>query len=262
MLDETREQPVSHRLPWPQRDETWALFLDFDGTLTEIVATPDRVRVDPTLHPTLRELHRGLDGAMAVISGRPVADLDRYLAPLKLPTAGLHGLEWRGPDGRVRRKRYGSREPDRVRERLTALVDADPRLLLEDKGVALALHYRGAPERGRDLEALMTRLVTELKGYRLLCGKMVFELLPSASGKGQAIETYMEQSPYHGRRPVFAGDDVTDEDGFAAVTRMGGIGIKVGGGASAATYRAPSVSAFTEWLHNLPRRLKAGGHSP
>lgn len=253
---------MSNRLPRPRRGENWALFLDFDGTLTEIVATPDRVRLDPTLPATLRELHRGLEGAMAVISGRPVADLDHYLAPLKLPTAGLHGLEWRGADGRVRRKRYGGRAPDGARERLAALVDADPRLLLEDKGAALALHFRAAPDREADLEALMAELVAELEGYRLLCGKMVFELLPSASGKGHAIETYMEQSPYRGRRPVFAGDDVTDEDGFASVTRMGGIAIKVGGGPSAAAYRAPSVGAFIEWLHDLPHRLRAGGDAP
>ena len=134
--------------------------------------------------------------------------------------------------------------------------------LLEDKGTALALHYRGAPERESELEALMTDLLTGLKGYRLLCGKMVFELLPAKSGKGQAIETYMQQSPYRGRRPVFAGDDVTDEDGFAVVARMGGIAIKVGEGPSAAAHRVPTVSVFVAWLQDLPRRLRSGEGAP
>ncbi len=170
----------------------------------------------------------------------------------------MHGLEWRGSDGRVRRKRHDGRAPEGLRSRLRELVDADPRLLLEDKGPSLAIHYRQAPDREGELEDLMGSLLTGLKGYRLLCGKMVFELLPAKSGKGQAIETYMEQSPYRGRRPVFAGDDVTDEDGFAAVARMGGIAIKVGEGPSAAAHRAPTVGAFIAWLQELSRRLRAG----
>jgi len=250
---------VSYRLPYPERGEAWALFLDFDGTLTEIAATPDRVRVDPALHGTLRELLESLDGALAVISGRRVADLDRYLAPLRLPTAGLHGLEWRGADGRVLKKRYHGRAPGGFRDRLVRLADTDPRLLIEDKGATLALHYRGAPEREAELQALMTELVADLKGYRVLCGKMVLELLPAKTGKGQAIEAYMQQYPYRGRRSVFAGDDVTDEDGFAAVARMGGISIKVGDGSSAATHRVPTVSAFVAWLQNLSHRLRSAG---
>ena len=250
---------MSYRLPYPERGEAWALFLDFDGTLTEIAATPDRVRVDPALHGTLRELLESLDGALAVISGRRVADLDRYLAPLRLPAAGLHGLEWRGADGRVLKKRYHGRAPGGLRDRLVRLADTDPRLLIEDKGATLALHYRGAPEREAELQALMTELVADLKGYRVLCGKMVLELLPAKTGKGQAIEAYMQQYPYRGRRSVFAGDDVTDEDGFAAVARMGGISIKVGDGSSAATHRVPTVSAFVAWLQNLSHRLRSAG---
>ena len=250
---------MSYRLPYPALGETWALFLDFDGTLTEIVATPDRVRVDPALHGTLRELFESLDGALAVVSGRPVADLDQYLAPLRLPTAGMHGLEWRGSDGRVLRKRYGGRAPGELRDRLAEVADTDPRLLLEDKGASLALHYRGAPEREAELQALMTDLLSNLRGYRVLCGKMVLELLPTQSGKGQAIKAYMKLNPYRGRRPVFAGDDVTDEDGFAAVARMGGISIKVGDGPSAAMHRSPTVSAFVTWLRNLPRQLRSAG---
>lgn len=250
---------MSHRLPRPARGEAWALFLDFDGTLTEIVATPDRVRIEPALLETLRELHAASDGALAVISGRPVADLDRYLAPLRLPAAGMHGLEWRAADGRVRRKRHGDPGAGGLRDRLDGLAEADTRLLLEDKGAALALHYRGAPEREAELRSMMTEAVKGLAGYRLLCGKMVLELLPEKSGKGRAIEAFMEHTPYRGRRPVFAGDDVTDEDGFAVVASMGGITIKVGDGPSSAAHRAPTVNAFLAWLRELPHVLRAHG---
>lgn len=251
---------MSHRLPRPERGDAWALFLDFDGTLTEIAATPDGVRLDSALHGTLGELLGALDGALAVISGRPVADLDRYLAPLRLPTAGLHGLEWRGCDGRVRRKRFGGRPDEKLRRRLAGVVGSDPRLVLEDKGAALALHYRGAPEREGELEGLMTELLTGLKGYRLLCGKMVFELLPAKSGKGQAIETYMEQPPWRGRMPVFAGDDVTDEDGFEAVNALGGVSVRVGDlDATAAHYHLESVGALRRWLERLEEALRRRG---
>lgn len=247
------------RLPRPAAGEKWSLFLDFDGTLTEIVATPDRVRLDPALAGTLRQLFEALDGALAVISGRPIGDLDRHLAPLRLPTAGMHGLEWRGADGRVRRKRFSRRALAALRERLVKVVDADPRLLLEDKDAALALHYRGAPERETELRALMTDALAELRDYRLLYGKMVFEAMPAKTGKGQAIETFMKQHPYRGRRPVFAGDDVTDEDGFAAVARMDGVSIKVGDGPSGASHRVSAVGAFVDWLHELPRHVRAAG---
>lgn len=247
---------MPNRLPRPRRGEAWALFLDFDGTLTEIVATPDRVRLDSALHATLRELFDALDGALAVISGRPIADLDQHLTPLRLPTAGMHGLEWRAADGRVLRKRYGGRALGKLRDRLVKLTGADSRLLLEDKGAALALHYRRAPERETELRALMTDLVKNVEGYRVLCGKMVLEAMPTKNGKGQAIETYMRKHPYRGRRPVFAGDDVTDEEGFAAVTGMGGIAIKVGDGPSGASHRVATVSAFIDWLHDLPRQLR------
>lgn len=250
---------MSFRLPRPRRGEAWSLFLDFDGTLTEIAATPDHVHINPGLRTTLGALFEALDGALAVVSGRPIAEIDRFLAPLRLPVAGMHGLERRAADGRVMRRKDGGPALGRLRERLSALSATDRRLVLEDKGLTLALHYRGAPEREAELRASMDDLVAELDGYRVLCGKMVLEAIPAKTGKGQVIEAYMRQRPYLGRRPVFAGDDVTDEDGFATVARLGGISIKVGEGPSGAAYRASTVRIFVAWLHDLPRSLRVGG---
>ncbi len=250
---------MSFRLPRPGRGEAWSLFLDFDGTLTDLAATPDSVLVSPGLRTTLAALFQALDGAMAVISGRPIAELDGFLGPLRLPAAGMHGLEWRLADGRVLRRRDGGQVLERLRGKLSELAEADRRLLIEDKGLAVALHYRGAPEREAELRARMEELVAGLDGYRVLCGKMVVEAMPAKTGKGQAIEAYMRQRPYRGRRPVFAGDDVTDEDGFAVVTRLGGITIKVGDGPTSASHRASTVSAFLAWLHDLPRSLRVDG---
>jgi len=250
---------VSLRLPRPRHAERWALFLDFDGTLTEIVDVPDRVHVPPALRATLGELVEALDGALAIISGRPITDLDQYFAPLRLPVAGLHGLEWRTVDGRVQRRKDAGGALDDLRKQLEGLASADGRLLVEDKSLTVALHYRGAAEREAELRALMSDMMEHLDGYHLLCGKMVIEVVPVKTGKGRAIEIYMRQPPFRGCRAVFAGDDVTDEDGFAAVARMGGICIKVGDGPSRATYRASTVGAFVAWLQELPRHLRADG---
>lgn len=250
---------MSFRLPRPRRGEAWSLFLDFDGTLAEIASTPEEVHVNSVLHVTLGALFEALDGALAVISGRPIAQLDRFLAPLRLPVAGMHGLERRGTDGRVMRRPDGAPVLDGLRERLSKLAGEDGRLVLEDKGPTVALHYRGAPEREAELRARMDEWVAELDGYRVLYGKMVLEALPAKTGKGQVIEAYMHQRPFRGRRPVFAGDDVTDEDGFAVVARLGGISIKVGDGPSGASYRASTVGTFVAWLHDLPRSLRVDG---
>jgi len=248
---------LTSRLPCPRRGEPWSLFLDFDGTLTEIVATPDQVRVDPAVRTALAALHEALGGALAVISGRRIADLDRFFAPLRLPVAGMHGLERRGPNGRTVRKKAPDGELSALRRGLASLVENDARLLLEDKGSSLALHFRRAPEREAELRDAVSELVRRARAYRLLSGKMVLETLPKSVDKGQAIEAYMRQRPYRGRCPVFAGDDVTDEEGFAAVARMGGKSIKVGDGPSAASHRAATVGVLVAWLDDLPERLRA-----
>ena len=226
----------------------WALFLDFDGTLIDLAATPDAVVVPPRLRPVLAACAGAFGGAVALVSGRPIAALDALLDPMRLPAAGLHGLERRLPDGTVEHAAPRGPELCGLRARLEALVCEDERLLLEDKESSLALHFRRAPERERALRALVTDAAPCHGGYRILHGKMVVEVKPAYANKGDAIARYLEAPPFTGRRPVFAGDDVTDEDGFDAVNRLGGISVKVGAGESRAVCRVPDTDALLDWL--------------
>ena len=200
----------------------WALFLDFDGTLTDLAATPDSVVVTPRLRSVLAACAEALDGAVALVSGRPIAALDALLDPLRLPAAGLHGLERRLPDGAVEHAAPAHHGPglSGLRARLEALVREDGRLLLEDKEASLALHFRRAPERERALRALVADAAPRHDGYEILHGKMVVEVKPAHANKGDAIAHYLKAPPFAGRRPVFAGDDVTPlRDGMNLVAK-------------------------------------------
>ncbi len=229
----------------------WALFLDVDGTLIEIADRPAAVRVEPRMIAVLSALVRATDGAVALVSGRPVEFLDRLFAPLVLPAAGLHGLERRGAAGHwaVRVGRHA--DVDRFTAAFESFVAAHPGCLVEDKGLTVALHYRMAPEAGAAARALAERLAAESGGaFRVQHGKMVAELRPEGPDKGAVVAAFMEEPPFAGRLPVFAGDDVTDEAGFAEVNRRGGHSVRVGSpvGPTAARWQVPSVAALAEWL--------------
>lgn len=219
-----------------------AVFLDFDGTLVDLAPTPGGVRLEPGVVEALALLAERHGGALALVSGRPIAQIDAMLAPLVLPVAGVHGVERRGADGVL----HVAPTPDvsPVLARAQALAALHPGLLVEQKRGAVALHYRLAPE----LEPLclqeMTAAVQACPGILLLHGKMVLEAKPAASDKGGAIAAFMAESPFAGRRPVFAGDDTTDEAGFAFIQQAGGQGVKVGSGPSAATLRLASPGAL------------------
>ena len=232
-------------------DAASALFLDFDGTLVDIPITPDAVTVRSRLPRILAACSEALDGAVAIVSGRPIAAVDALLAPLKLPAAGLHGLELRMPNGTVEEGAQRSAELVAVRTQFQALAREDARLVVEDKGSSLALHYRRAPEREGELRELVAGAATCHDGYHVMHGKMVLEIRPMGVDKGTAIDRLLEVPPFAGRRPVFAGDDITDEDGFAAVHRHGGISIKVGEGRTAASYRVSDVAALHDWLASI-----------
>ena len=234
----------------------WALFLDIDGTLLEIAATPETVVMPAGLKELLERLHVLANGAMALVSGRSLAQLDRLLAPLKVPVAGVHGLERRSADGTEHLGSGIRALPAAARERLARAVQENPRLLLEDKGQALALHYRMAPE----LQRIARDTVNEAlqlagKDYVLLDGKMVIELKPAIASKSSAIEAFLREPPFTGRMPVFIGDDRTDEAGFAYVNRQGGLSIQVGAApVRGATYCLPDVPAVRAWLEALARQ--------
>lgn len=223
-----------------------ALFLDFDGTLAAIAERPDQVQVAPSLVPLLQALLVKLDHAVAIVSGRPLAEVDDYLRPLWLAGAGQHGGELRHvEDGEVKRRRHPAVAA--AAAELRARYGEEPALLLEDKGASVALHFRQAPSRSGECVAAVER-VAHRHGLDLLLGRMVAEARPHGQDKGSAIAALLGHAPFAGRVPVFVGDDRTDEDGFLLVRQRGGHGIRVGAGNSVAEYRLPDVDAVHRWL--------------
>lgn len=237
------------RMPPPPQPD-WAYFLDLDGTLLDIAARPDAVVTDRQLLVLIERLFNVCGGALALVSGRTLADMEQRLMGLEIPLAGQHGLERRNALGDIHRRDGAASEGLlRMRLLLTPLVDRHPGLLLEDKGLSLALHYRQAPLLAPYLHRLLPRLTAQAGGGLMVQkGKRVLEVKPSGIDKGTAIEDFLREPPYCGRLPVFVGDDVTDEHGFVVVNHYSGISIKVGRGPSCARYRLPDVEAVRRWL--------------
>ena len=236
----------------PPLDPQSALFLDVDGTLLEIAPRPELVRVPRDLPTLLSRLSLQREAALALISGRPLAQLDRLFQPWRGAAAGLHGLERRRANGVVDRAVNGSSAEalDRLRPKLAALAADQSGLTLEDKGGTLALHYRAVPQRETEIRELAEALQREAAtALRLIAGKMVVEFQPRSANKGLAVAAFLGEPPFIGRPPVFVGDDTTDEDGFVEIRRCGGIGIRVGPACeTAAGYRLPSVASVRAWL--------------
>jgi len=223
-----------------------ALFLDFDGTLVELAETPEAIHVPPAMVGLLGDLSDLLGGALAVVSGRQIDVLDRFLAPLRLPAAGEHGVQRRDAEGRMQEQR--APELTRVLDAANELARVHEGLLVERKHAAIALHYRLAPQLEAVCRDAMARIIFDQPQLELMHGKFVFEVKPAGIHKGVAIGAFMEEAPFAGRMPVFAGDDTTDENGFAVVQPRGGVAIKVGSGPSQALHRLDSPRAVFEWL--------------
>lgn len=219
-----------------------ALFLDFDGTLVDIAPEPGAVVVPSGLVPTLARLQRYLDGAVAVVSGRPIREIDGFLHPLHLPVAGVHGAERRNATGDW--DRMGARPMALVEQAAQQMVARDARLVMENKGSSVALHYRQAPELESACIEAIEKAVAQSPGLAVQRGKMVVEAKPGGASKGSAIEAFLREPPFLGRVPVFIGDDVTDEIGFSTVQRLGGLGVKVGEGATVAWQRLRDPGAL------------------
>jgi trehalose 6-phosphate phosphatase len=235
----------------------WALFLDVDGTLLHIAETPGGVARSEAVCRLLSRLLPRLESALALVSGRTIENLDHLFAPLRLPAAGLHGLERRDAKGRLHM--LGEAEAlDHLRAPLAELAASHEGLLLEDKGRALALHYRLAPEQGDPARKRIETLVALAPDLRLILGKMVFEIKPRHADKGSAIRTFMAEPPFRNRIPVFIGDDMTDEDGFGAVNALNGLSLHVGQvEATTARYRLADVDQVWQWLANVADTLDA-----
>jgi trehalose 6-phosphate phosphatase len=224
------------------------LFLDVDGCLLDLAGAPDDVVIPEPLPATLAALARRLDGAVALVSGRAMANVEQLFRPLQLPIAGLHGLERRTTHG-VRHAPPAPPAWQAVREDAIGLAANHPGTLFEDKGSALALHWRNAPHAAGALLAFAEATVPRLPGYRLQHGNHVVELRPADGDKGTAILALLDEPPFRGRRPVFAGDDVTDESGFAIVNARGGVSVLVGTREpSCAHYALPDPAAVRLWL--------------
>lgn len=225
-----------------------ALFLDFDGTLVDIAPQPEAVVVPPALIRTLESLQQYLGGAIAMISGRSIEQIDGFLQPIRLPVAGVHGVERRNAKGEL--SLLPAFPLDVVEHAAKQLAADDPRLLIEAKRGSIALHYRQAPELEARCIETMQRAVEQSPGLTLLRGKMVVEAKPGGASKGAAIEAFMAEPPFSTRTPVFVGDDITDEVGFATVQRLRGLGVKVGEGASVAWQRIATPADFREQLQS------------
>jgi trehalose 6-phosphate phosphatase len=198
--------------------------------LLELAAAPPEVRVEPALIDLLSRVRRALDGAVAFVSGRSIADLDQLFAPVSWPAAGVHGLERRDASGHLNAtSSVDAAVIGRARNRLEQASAGLPGTIVEDKGLAVALHYRQAPHFETPARRAARAIARESGGnLRLLEGQMVLELLPAGATKSDAIRAFLQERPFYGRRPIFIGDDVTDEQALVDVERMGGLSVAVG----------------------------------
>jgi trehalose 6-phosphate phosphatase len=215
--------------PPPPPALDWCLFLDVDGTLIELTDTPSQTSADVEIKTLLREAAERLGGAVALISGRKIETLDELFAPLRLPAAGLHGVERRKMDGSIQGASFVDAQLERARAALKALVDAHPGTLFEDKERTIAVHFRTAPHFADAMRDAVIDIAKPLgRNYHIQGGKMMYEIKPRGFSKATAIQAFMKESPFRGRRPVFIGDDLTDRDGFSMVEEHRGLSIAVG----------------------------------
>jgi trehalose 6-phosphate phosphatase len=226
-----------------------AVFLDFDGTLVEIAHDPSLVVVPAPLTRTLAALTERFGGALAIVTGRAIADLDRMLDPLRPLVAGLHGLERRLPDGTIERA-AAPRWVAEIAPEIALFAARHPGLRVENKRLTIAVHYRGAPELADSVRQFIDACAAGVDHRATVqLGKMVVELRPAGRDKGAAITAFMAAPPFAGRVPVFLGDDLTDENGFEAVNRLSGISIRIGEPVdTSATHALPDVAAVHAWL--------------
>ena len=244
----TPRPPRFVRPPPPPLGADCALFLDIDGTLAEFADTPDAVRIEEEIAVALPRLVDELDGALALVTGRAITSADRLFPGLTLPIAGQHGCERRDAAGTIHLHAANKATQGKLRKLLNDLAKRHPQLLLEDKGAALALHYRRVPELASIVHETLRREVGEVEGYELQPGKMLLEVRPGGRDKGTAIDDFMAEAPFAGRVPVFVGDDLTDEHGFAAIEKLDGWTVKVGPGPTVARFRLADCAAVRHWL--------------
>ena len=243
------ENHKSNHLPNPQRNCAW--FLDIDGTLLEFALTPDTVVVSEQLKSVLTRLEQACEGALALVSGRGISSIDSLFGSSIVAVAGQHGLERRDASGNIHYIAPPAL-PDSCMHQLSALEQSLPGVFVENKGGCSAVHYRRVPHFAEQVDAAVSNIANALgPDYELLRGNHVVEIKPNHYNKGTAIESFMEESPFVGRTPIFVGDDTTDGPGFNAVNHLDGISIVVGEKDLAATHRLPDVAAVIAWLGTI-----------
>lgn len=259
MHDDTRIRRERALLQQPPAASNACLFLDVDGTLLEFASTPDGVSVDQDLIALIDDVFQAAGGAVALVSGRPIADLDRLFAPLRLPAAGVHGFERRSASGAVHHQSLLDESLSAARRELALFAREHHGALLEDKESAIALHYRRAPQLEELAKITMARIAKSLVPYyEILEGEAVVELKPSIYDKATAIEAFLREPPFKNRMPIFIGDDLTDYDGFAAVRRHHGVSIAVGDRVTAQLH-LESPAAVRQWLRAFAGEVGAPG---
>jgi trehalose 6-phosphate phosphatase len=229
-----------------------AILLDIDGSILDIAPSPRQVSVPAELRRTLVRLGELTGGAVALVSGRAINDIDLLFAPLRLAAIGVHGAEMRtGGDAQVQtRARPLSRA---LKRKLAAIAESEPGILIEDKGYSLAVHYRMAPEKGPALLATIGRICADVPKEKaeILPGKMVVEIKPAAINKGDAVNELMRQAPFAGRQPIFIGDDTTDLPVFSTMPKFGGQAYSVGGIAAEVDGHFDRPSSVRAWLARI-----------
>ncbi|NWG26756.1 MAG: trehalose-phosphatase [Pseudorhodoplanes sp.] len=250
----------THAVPLVSLDNV-AVFLDVDGTLLDFAARPDEVIVPKSLQQTLERLARKLDGAVAFISGRPLADIDRIFAPLRFPAVGGHGAEIRVPESDGL-NHHGSVPFDRtLKKQFYDLTQLGAGIVIEDKGYSIAVHYRLAPDLGSLVAAAITDIWAKSgkRSFEILPGKFVLEVKPRGFDKGTGLREMMGYAPFAGRRPIFIGDDTTDRAAFAVLPDYDGIGFSVGGIVPGASYNFDGPKDVRLWLERMSKGARPHG---
>ncbi|HEX4500762.1 MAG TPA: trehalose-phosphatase [Scandinavium sp.] len=238
----------------PVLSGNYAFFFDLDGTLADIKLHPDQVIIPEPIRLALHQLAQKQQGALALISGRSMVELDALAAPYQFPLAGVHGAERRDIKGQTHIVALPTSLAAELSQWLSESMAALTGCEVENKGMAFALHYRQAPQHQQAIEQLAREAVSRFDGLALQPGKCVVEIKPIGINKGAAIKAFMQEAPFLSRQPVFVGDDLTDEAGFEAVNAAGGISVKVGQGKTHAQWRLASVADSHQWLLQLAQQ--------
>jgi trehalose 6-phosphate phosphatase len=249
----TRPSSRQVHLPEPGDLANIALLLDVDGTILDAAMTPDSVVVPESLRASLGKLHAMSCGALALVSGRLIRDLDVLFAPLRLPSIGGHGAEMRRVGGEAPQTRHRAAIDEELRNLIAALASSGPGVILEDKGSSLAVHYRLAPQMKDSLESQIARIVAcfDAQDLEVMHGKAVFEIKPAVFSKGAAVRELMKLPPFSHRKPLFFGDDTTDESVFNLLLELGGTGYSVERFIPGANGTFDSPKHVRDWLADL-----------